>query len=68
MLYDHWSLFVINNISEKTYFTTLYIYIYIYILLYYFIFLSYIFVKVDCIDPPLKTMLITLSGSSVKMG
>ena len=64
MLYDHWSLFVINNISEKTYFTTLYIYI----LLYYFIFLSYIFVKVDCIDPPLKTMLITLSGSSVKMG
>ena len=27
MLCDHWSLFVINNISENTYFTTLYMYL-----------------------------------------
>ena len=56
MLCNHWSLFVINNISENTYFTILFYtsYSILYIC---------IKLKVECIDPHLKTMLITLIGS-----
>ena len=67
MLCDHWLLFVINNISENTYFTILFY-------ISYSILYICINLKVDCIDPHLKhvpnlitshnkAMLIILSGS-----
>ena len=43
MLCDHWSLFVINNISENKYFTILYIYIYYYIILYFIFYIIYLY-------------------------
>ena len=54
----------INNVCENTYFTILCIYIFT-ILFYtpYSILYICIKLKVECIDPHLKTMLITLSGS-----
>ena len=52
MLFDHWSpwsLLVISNISEKTYFTLLFYISYSILYLY-----QYIKLKVDCLDPHLK--------------
>ena len=55
------------NISENTYFTILILYIYIYFTILFYISYSILYIciklKVECIDPHLKTMLITLSGS-----
>ena len=42
MLCNHWSLFVINNISKNKYLTILYIYIY-YIILYFIFYLIYLY-------------------------
>ena len=53
MLCDHWSLFVINNISENTYFTTLYIFTILFYISYSILYIC-IKLKVDCIDPHLK--------------